>query len=75
MSMQCFLAVETALQNTEYNYKDILSSISVSDMYYNDKVCFDVNLTSAEKDALGNIFNDFYVYAIRSGFKFNYEPR
>lgn len=75
MSMQCFLAVETALQNTEYNYKDILPSISVSDMYYNDKVCFDVNLTSAEKDALGNIFNDFYVYAIRSGFKFNYEPR
>ena len=75
MSMRCFLATEEALQKKEYFYKDILATISENDMFYNDKVTFESNLTDAEKTVIGNVFKEFNIYAIHSGFQFSYEPR
>lgn len=75
MSMQLFLATVKPLQKTVYKYKDILTTITPDDTFYDGGISFDSNLTDAEKLAIGNIFSDFCCYAIRSGFKLNYEPR
>lgn len=75
MSMRCFLAVDKPLQKTEYPYKMILSTISENDMFYNDKVILSDKLTEAENEALGNIFHEFKVYAMRTEFQFSYDPR
>ena len=74
MSMRCFLVVDKPLSKTVYYYKDILPSISENDMFYNDKIYFSEKLTEEEKEAIGNIFKDFTVYAIHSGFQLNYDP-
>lgn len=75
MSMQCFLAVDKPLQKLEYPYKIILPTISEGDMFYNDKIFFSDKLTETEEETIGNIFQDFKVYAIHSGFKFSYDPK
>lgn len=74
MSMRCFLALDKPLQKTEYPYKIVLPTISENDMFYNDKIFFSDKLTEAEQVVLGNIFRDFKVYAIHSGFQLNYDP-
>lgn len=75
MSMRCFLAVDKPLNKTEYPYKNILPTITDSDMFYNGKILFSDKLTEAEQEALGNIFQDFKVYAIRTDFQFSYDPK
>ncbi len=75
MSMRCFLAVDKPLQKTQYPYKMILPTVSDGDMFYNDKIYFCDKLTEAEEQALGNIFRDFKVYAIHSGFQLSYDPK
>ena len=75
MSMRCFLAVDQPLQKTEYPYKIILPTISDNDMFFNDKIIFSDKLTEAEQEALGSIFQEFYVYAIYSNFQFCYDPK
>lgn len=75
MSMRCFLAVDKPLRKTEYYYKDILPSITEEDMFFNDKIYFSEKLTEEETVAIGNIFRDFHVYSIYSGFQLSYEPR
>ena len=75
MSMQCFLATEKPLQKVMYNYKNILPTIRPDDMFYDCCIKFDEKLTDQEKITIGNIFQDFCCYAVRSEFKLEYEPR
>ena len=75
MSMRCFLGVDQPLQKKEYLYKVILPTISDSDMFYNGKILFSDKLTEAEQEAIGNIFQDFKVYAVRTDFQFCYDPK
>ncbi|MGN0804279.1 MAG: hypothetical protein ACI4VK_04015 [Candidatus Coproplasma sp.] len=69
------MAVDQPLQKTEYLYKLILPTITDSDMFYNDKILFSDKLTEAEHEAVGNIFQDFKVYAIHTDFQFCYDPK
>lgn len=75
MSVQLFLATAKPLQKTVYKYKDILPTIAPGDIFYSEGISFDSNLSDAEKLAIGNIFDNFCCYAIRSGFMLDYEPR
>lgn len=75
MSVQLFLATAKPLQKTVYKYKDILPTIAPGDTFYSKGISFDSNLSDAEKLAIGNIFDQFCCYAIRSEFKLDYEPR
>ena len=75
MSMKCFLALETPLQKTAYNYKDILRTIHSGDMWYDGGITFRSELSEQEKCCLGNIFKGFCCYAIDSEFGLDYEKR
>lgn len=75
MSMRCFLAVDKPLSKTEYPYKIILPTIADSDAFYNGKILFSDKLTEAEQEAVGNIFQDFKMYAIHTDFQFSYNTK
>lgn len=75
MSMKCFLALETPLQKTAYQYKDILPTMHGGDMWYDGGIKFRAETTEQERLSLGDVFKGSNRYAIDSEFGLDYEKR
>lgn len=65
MSVAYFLSTNIELNKTEYSYKNIFENHQ-NILFDDEGIIFDDKLWDSEEAALGNIFQQRYIYAIRS---------
>lgn len=71
MSVAYFIAFEKKLKAVDYRYKDMFgfNGLNLSE---DDGILFQENLSSAEKMAVGNLFQQRAVYSVRASVPFEF---
>jgi hypothetical protein len=73
MSVRHFLATTKKLKGKKkFLYKDIFEGIEPDDMLYSGQISFTDELSDAEDEAVGGLFQQMHVYAIHSDFGLHY---